>query len=788
MSSTTTPVQPPRTERSASTPADRSRTAALVVLLIMALAVLAGFLAARPPAPVPASAPAERFSAARADAHLREITRAPHPVGTEEHARVREYLVAELRRLGLETQVQEATAVAGEAWGSRAATVRNVLARVPGSASTGAVLLMAHYDAVPGSYGAGDDATGVTAILETLRALKAGPPLRNDLLVLFSDAEEVGLLGAHAFHDEHPWARGVSLVLNFEGRGHTGPVLMFETSRGNGALVREAAAALRHPSGNSLMADVYRRLPNDTDVSVFLRSERPYHALNFGFIGGHTHYHTPLDRADELNPATLQHHGEYALALARRFGGADLRRLDAPDRVYFDLPLAGFVHYPFAWALPLAALGVLGLATALAFAVRRRALTAKGAAMGLAALLLSVALAAGIATFGWRAVLAIHPGYRWILQGDTYNAAWYFAAFAALVTAATLAVYALLGRRASAADLAVAPLVAWTALALFTALSLPGGSYLFVWPLLLALAAFALSAASNGTSVRRAAALALLAVPALLVFPPLLRALEVGLTLNALAAPMVVLALLLALLAPQLAVVARPWRWAPAAALLGAGVIALIGGAATSGFSEEDKKPNSVAYLLDSDSNQAYWFSLDPAPDAWTGQFLGERPERGSLAQLGVAGAGDALRASAPAVAIPAPTVTVVADTPVAAGRRLTLRVASPQGAQRTSVFLLDRLQAADVEVNGRRMDDAPPGRLHPVAGGRLLTYYAAPPEGFELRFTVQPADSVPLRVTESRYGLPALPGASVRPRPEWMMSKPFITTDMTVVTRKIRL
>src|SRR4029079_1979737 len=150
-----------------------------------------------------------------------------------------------------------------------AGSVDNVVGRLPGSASTRAVLLVAHYDSVPWTAAASDDGAGVAAILEALRALRTGPPLRNDLVVLFTDGEEAGLLGAKAFVEGHRWARGVGVALNFEARGTGGPSLMFETSAGNGRLVRELAAAAPRPTASSLFYDIYRLLPNDTDLSEF---------------------------------------------------------------------------------------------------------------------------------------------------------------------------------------------------------------------------------------------------------------------------------------------------------------------------------------------------------------------------------------------------------------------------------------------------------------------------------------------------------------------------------------
>ena len=141
---------------------------------------------------------------------------------------MRDHLVGQLRALGLDPQVQTATVARHEPkWRGPAvaATVKNIVARLKGTANTRAVMLAAHYDSVPSGPGASDDGSGTVTLVETARALKAGPPLRNDVIFLITDGEELGLLGAQAFVSEHPWVKDGGLVLNFEARGACGPSL-----------------------------------------------------------------------------------------------------------------------------------------------------------------------------------------------------------------------------------------------------------------------------------------------------------------------------------------------------------------------------------------------------------------------------------------------------------------------------------------------------------------------------------------------------------------------------------
>ena len=305
----------------------------LAWFFMISLATLA-LLKLRPPEPVTATAPANEFSAERAFVHVRAISTTPHPVGSDANSNVRKYLLEQLSSLGFNPQVFDGTGVSDR---SRVVIARthDVVGRLPGAANSAAIMLVAHYDSVFTGPGAADDGASVAAILETVRALRSGPALKNDLMVLFTDGEEPGLLGADAFASEHPWTKDVGLLLNFEARGNRGPSLIFETSPGNSTLIHNAARFAPYPVGSSLFYSLYKLLPNDTDFTVFRRHKLP--GLNFAFGENFEAYHTRLDSPENLSLASLQHQGSYALGLTAHFGQIDLKHLKAAgDDVFFD--------------------------------------------------------------------------------------------------------------------------------------------------------------------------------------------------------------------------------------------------------------------------------------------------------------------------------------------------------------------------------------------------------------------------------------------------------------------
>src|ERR687896_1649650 len=225
--------------------AAKHRWIGVVVALVLGALAAVSLLALEPPDPLPSSAPASEFSAERAFSHVERIAERPHPVGSAANADVREYLVGQLAALGLRPTVETTTSVQPADGVTSLARVSNIQARIEGTDPTGHVVLVAHYDSAPNAPGAADDGAGVAANLEVARALTSGPPPRNDVDILLTDAEEPGLLGAQAFVDAGRLDPRRSVVLNLEARGTSGPTIMFESSSENANVVPALASAQR---------------------------------------------------------------------------------------------------------------------------------------------------------------------------------------------------------------------------------------------------------------------------------------------------------------------------------------------------------------------------------------------------------------------------------------------------------------------------------------------------------------------------------------------------------------
>ena len=273
------------------------RTIALVVCL--AVAFLLGWAQERTPAPLPADASATAFSAARAMADVEVIAKVPHPMGSPANAAVRDHLVGRMTALGLSPQIQRAQVLRQEDGWIAGGAVENVIGVLPGAdRAAPAVTIMAHYDSVPGSPGAADDAAGTAAALEIARAIKAkGQPAR-DVILLITDGEESGLLGAQAFFDQHPLADRVGFLLNMEARGNGGRAQMFQTGADNAGAIELFRNSAVSPVASSLTVFLYEHMPNDTDFSV--PKARGIAGLNYAFIGSQFDYHAPTSTPANL--------------------------------------------------------------------------------------------------------------------------------------------------------------------------------------------------------------------------------------------------------------------------------------------------------------------------------------------------------------------------------------------------------------------------------------------------------------------------------------------------------
>ncbi|HST36677.1 MAG TPA: M20/M25/M40 family metallo-hydrolase [Allosphingosinicella sp.] len=441
----------------------------LAALLLAAMA-LKGALLVLPSPPAQANGPG--FDANRAMARLTRILgdQRPHPVDSDAGDAVRERLLAEMRAVGLNPRVSDDFACNSFARSRTiaCARVRNLVATI-GPAEGRHVLLVSHYDSTFAGPGAGDDGIGTAAMLEIAQALR-GKRLARPVTFLFNEGEEMGLLGARAFLERDPLAARVDTAINMEARGVNGPAIMFETSRPNGAAISLYRAAAPRPVANSLSTDLYRLIPNSTDVAVF--EARPWTILNFAVIGNETRYHSAGDDLAALSASSLQHMGSQALAVTEHAASGPAQEIEG-ERLYTDIAGLGLIVLPMLFGLVL--LGVL-LLFFLVEGWRRRAL-----GMPLLAMAVALAGSAALAWLGHFVVGLLRAGDFWRAWPIVTTSAVYASAIAACLIGLLL-----VARTAERTRLRAAFWLLFLALGAGLCVVAPGGAIYFLAPPLLA--------------------------------------------------------------------------------------------------------------------------------------------------------------------------------------------------------------------------------------------------------------------------------------------------------------
>jgi hypothetical protein len=446
---------------------------AFLVFIILVFVTIVTVIRTLPPSPLPENAPATEFSAERAIRHIQVIAKRPHPTGSTVNKAVREYILAELKDLGLETQTQ------------REGDLVNVMGRMAGTRSSDAVLLTAHLDSVAEGPGATDDGSGVAVLLETARAMMTEAPFRNTVIFLFTDFEEGGLVGAEAFIADHPWARDVRVVIGFDAGGLSGPGVLTMTSADNGWLMRQLVQADPSLMGSSAINALGA---SGTDFGYAFRTS--------GFSGyafdlyWDRRIHTPEDNIENVSPASIQHQGYHALSLARHFGNLD-QLLDPrePDVVYFSVLRLLTVAYPSTWAIPLAIVVTAVYCGVLVFGLKRRILTWNGMGYGAFILLVGIIIAPlpGILLGAWGTDVPIRYFGRLLDRPPQVSVVVLFALVLIVLWYALSRRF----RNTSLPDLTLGALFPMFVLMAGTSIAFPALSFAFTWPLLFSLLACA---------------------------------------------------------------------------------------------------------------------------------------------------------------------------------------------------------------------------------------------------------------------------------------------------------
>lgn len=698
------------------------------------------------------------FDTGRALARLQRIQddQRPHPVDSVADDGTRDRLIAELNALGIQSRVQEAEDCSGfpKFRIVSCSRVRNVIATLPGIGAGKHLLLSAHYDSTPTGPGAGDDGIGVATLLEIGAILKASPPARP-VTLLFNEGEEYGLNGAAAFVHHDPEAKQVNSLINIDGRGVSGPALMHETSDPNGAAIAAYARATQRPYANSISTDFAKLIPNSTDV-VFYKPAG-WTLLNYGWLGNETRYHSPGDRVDALDRATVGHIGSEVLAATRALASMrDPATAGSGRTVFTDIAGRVFLHLPLTVAAIL--LGVL-LIAALIFAWRRKAL-GKPLLVALG-IFVGGSLAAGLLGF----VLGLlRPGDFW----RAYPLVAYLALYSVLLLVMG-ALWARLGRHLDRSKMRAGAWLLIVLLGALASLALPGATIFFLLPA--ALAVIGILVEERSPTIATAFAVAA-AVLQFLMFAEMLALIEMLLIDGPLwaATPLAALAILPVLIELEPARL-RPAMGVTALAALGLSAVAL----AMPRSSDERPLGMSIDYYREANSGTANWAIATkqaPLPPNYPGRWSkGTLPYNGRTRWL----------SPAPILASPVATARLVSSEPAGAGRRIRIAL-SPGGGDSVAIRFPESAEVVALGLPGEALTiptNGEPSKPALRCAGRSC-------DGLVIEALLANSRPFTAELYSTRFGLPpqAEPLVAARPR----NAIPQYAPDSTVTRSRVSL
>lgn len=739
---------------------------------------------AQAPTALDSTVPDNVFSAARAWEHINVMAQEPHPASSHANNRVFDYILEQAQELGMEIEIIDSPRVNRS--GDYVEFARAILGRVRGTDSTRAFAMDAHFDSVPYGPGAADDLSGIAAMLETARALKSHPPLKNDIIYVFADQEEVGANGAKAFR-HHPWFEEVGVMLGLETRGVCGPALMFETSQNNGKLIREMKNAGISARANSIMFSVYDRLPFGSDFGQYKHHVPGY---NVAYIDGFGYYHTKLDNPEKISLNSLQHHGEYTLGLALHLGNLDLNDFYEPNATFFNLLGACLVVYPQSWDKAFTVLAIAVFLIALVVGFKGKALRIGGFLGALFFSLITVVLAALPGTLSFIAFLL----YR---EGSLYQNTLYCLGIVVMGLGVIFLLHGAVRKVFRVTELLAGALCLWTALLYPAHAWLAGGAHIAIWPLFIGALLLLIMALLYGEEKQwRTITVLLLTlplIPLLAFLVPLLQMLSFILTpLGAFLINMLAV-LIVGLFALQTQLLVQKRFVALSLAVFLFGLFLFGWGLYANRADENNPRLNCLAYAHNFDTDESWWLSSDrttrewfkdltgytlPARlfanesplDEWTSQFF-PNTDRAPASEFRHGDKRPYLKAAAPAPNFEHYVMKIEEDFIEGDTRHVTMYMVSPRLAGNVSLR-----KVSEGPVHSAALEGNP---LRSAEKDWHVRMEFLPERGSFLTLEVDPDDDLQFFVREESWVLPVY--EQYKPRPSHLAAEPNRVLDFYI-------
>lgn len=766
----------------------KQRLYTLISLVIFALTVFYSFYTLVPHKISGKDTPESEFSTIRAMEHIKIIAKEPHFVGTQYHETVRTYLIGELEKLGMKAEVQSQFSV-NEKWGG-ATMNHNIIATKKGTGNGKALMILSHYDSAPfASKGASDDAVGVATMIEGIRAfIKSDTKHINDIIIMFSDGEEIGLNGAKAFVEHHPLAKNVGLVINFEARGSGGPSFtLMETNGGNEQMVRAFAASKNAlPIANSFLYSVYKMLPNDTDLTMF-RELGNIEGFNFAFIDDFYDYHCSTDNYENVDINTVEHQGLYLMSLLNKFKDYDLSAIKSDkDLIYFNFPVIGMIYYPFEWAKVLFFILLVCSIFLISYLLFTKKILIKNLLSGFIPLFIILISGIIISIFGWRVIIYFHPWFNDILHGFPHQGHIYIAAFSFLSIGIFTWIYSRFFKKLNITELALPFLILWIIVIGFFTYKMTGASFLII-PVFSLLLVLLIENLTNLQDKFKITIYHLLSIPSLIIIVPFIDMFPVGLKMKALSVSIVLLILLLGAILPIISNWSNKKIIAYSAILIS--IILFFKAEMNSNYSVMQPKQNSLNYVYYADEKLAYWETFNGTIDPWLEKVMGNNLIRGSKADILLNSKYNSkvtYNSPAPEISLAMPSINVLSDSISGKYRSIEFEIVSNRKVNYIELLTARLVHFENFAVNGMEFNT----KFLNFKKGKnsLISYYITEPnEKPRIKIKLDKEISPEFVLYESSYDLMTNTELKIPQRYKEFIPMPFVLNDQIIVIKKLR-
>lgn len=780
----------------------RNYVTLLFATLIIGLSIFWIIMQMSTPEPLKSSTSLKNFSAERAMEYIKPVTQNPHPTGTLENEKVLNYIVKTVKKIGYKCDIQQGTSfLRSDFLNYRASNVKNIIVRIKGKNNTKSVMLTAHYDTTPGGPGVSDDMSGVATLIETMRALKENKPLNNDVIFLFTDGEELDLNGAMLFAQKCPLFKNVGLILNMEARGNKGQSFMFETSGNNGKLMSEFSKVVPYPSATSLSYDVYSMLDNDTDFSVYKNAGKL--GFNFSAISGADSYHSMLDNYKNMDRGTLQQNGYYALSLLKHFGNIKLSdNLKKSDCIYFNLSKRILVTYPTIFNPILSVVAIFLFIAVMITGMKKKKLSIKGVTISFISFIITVGIM-GIFAKVLEFLIGLHLGkyYSMILLDNSLNKFW-LGTILLLTCGLYMVICTIKFKKLKfrVLELVLGPQILLLIACIAMLFEFTGAHYLVVWPLifmlltiLIVLLLFKDKLDGHYNLAHLVIIFLIPEIVTLMFLLPIINLLYLAIGYEQIIAYIILFALVLACMIPYILLITDTFKYAVFIVPVFIAITLVTLGQHNLKFSPQhplQSKP--VSYVLNSETNKAYWVKMDRSTNEWSKQFFVNKSNKDNLIEVLPFIKKGLLVSDAPVNNFKAPELKLTKDVTKNGTRVIMFHVKSLRKATNMYIRIPWKVNIKNIDINGvglskftsskfetKNLTQKPEPKKIITDNGITyilndhwnIAYCGLPEDGADVTIKVKYNKPFKIQLIDETNGLSAIKGFKIKDKPNYIIT-----------------